>query len=484
MNGHLEITPVNREIEQIPLAETSPHSLSFADPNGRMFWWGSDLYRGIFPARAGFYSHLFDKGIVQQLVEMKLLVETERTDLALECFGLVVKHRQLPIVSYAFEWPSLMLKEAALAVLDLEIELLKNGLGLQDCHPWNVLFDGTKPVFVDFGSIVKAWGNDLWEANGEFFKFYVYPLQTMARGNTRIARWLLHDHENGISQIEADLLTRRLGDAARVKIRSVFREAKKFLPRGVHSAISSSWKALDEGVSGRSPRFFESRNGYLRRLRERVENIETPTAQTGWSSYYNDAFPQLAPSSNWNAKHNSVYETVRTLKPQTVLDIAANCGWYSMMVAQLGVNVVATDLDEECINQLFRDAKAKQLQIQPLVLDFCNPSPGIGINNQVLLPATERLKCEMVLALALVHHLVFSSHMTFDQIAQGLAALSVESLLVEFVPKEDLYVRDWWTAEKSWYTIEEFKKSLQRYYDSITLLPSYPNPRVLLLCER
>ena len=47
-----------------------------------------------------------------------------------------------------------MLRDAALLTLDLNIALLDYDCMLQDAYPWNVLFDSSQPVFVDFTSIV------------------------------------------------------------------------------------------------------------------------------------------------------------------------------------------------------------------------------------------------------------------------------------------------------------------------------------------
>lgn len=469
---------------QIPLAEISWHDLSFADPNGRLFSWQGELHRGIKTERTSFYARLFDEGIIQQLVERKLFVETERTSMSLEGFGMVVKHRRLPFVSYPFEWPAPMLKQAALTVLDLEMALLERGLGLQDCHPWNVLFDATQPLFVDFGSIVPAGGNALWEANGEFFRYYSYPLQVMASGNTRIARWLLHDHHEGISQIEADCLARRPGAGLKEKARDVFRRVGKSLPSGVVGALSRSFNTVDQTVSGRAPRPFESRADYLRRLRMAVENIKFPRLKSEWSGYYDDSFPSFTPSDDWDPKHHSVYKVVSDLKPETLFDIGSNRGWYSMMAARHGVKVIASDVDDQCISQLFFDAAEGRLSVHPIILDIRDPSPGAGLCNQELAPATQRLKCEMVMALALVHHMVFKFHMNFDQFVRCVSELTTKDLLVEFVPREDRYVKEWWTPAKSWYTLEGFKESLLHYYSSVTLLPSHPEPRVLLLCRQ
>ena len=191
---------------EIPPEEVEFHPLSFADTNGRVFWWKGELYRGISPERKDLYNKLLEPGIVQNLIKKGLLVETEVSSFSMNDYPLVLKHRVVPFVSYVYEWPSLMLKDAALALIEIAMELAKEGLSLQDAHPWNMLFNGSKPIYVDFGSIAPARPDTLWRAADEFYRFFVYPLQLMSHGYSRIARWLLHDYEQGVFQFECEAL--------------------------------------------------------------------------------------------------------------------------------------------------------------------------------------------------------------------------------------------------------------------------------------
>src|SRR5262249_12313568 len=99
------------------------------------------------------------------------------------------------------EWCAPMLKDAALAILDLLLELDSLGLTLKDGHPWNVLFDAHKPVYVDLTSIIPSSGPD-WPGLDEFSRFCIYPLFMMANGNDRAARCLMAEYE-GVTRSEA-----------------------------------------------------------------------------------------------------------------------------------------------------------------------------------------------------------------------------------------------------------------------------------------
>src|SRR5690349_8400138 len=129
------------------------HAHSFADDAGRLFWRGPQLCRGINAEHAPFIAHLFDDSVIDDLVERGLLIESELTDLAVDRYAMIVRHRVVPFVSYPNEWCAAMLKDAALTIIDLVTELSRRGLTLKDAHPWNLLFDFTRPVYVDLTSI-------------------------------------------------------------------------------------------------------------------------------------------------------------------------------------------------------------------------------------------------------------------------------------------------------------------------------------------
>jgi hypothetical protein len=117
-------------------------------------------------------------------------------------------------------------------------------------------------------------------------------------------------------------------------------------------------------------------------------------------------------------------------------------------------------------------------------MDFSNPSPGYGLCNEWFLPASQRFKCDLVLALALVHHLVFKTQLRFEQIVAGLGSFVGRALLVEFISPDDRFAGEWVTSEHDWYTQENFEKVLRQSFRKITRYPSNVETRVLLLCEK
>src|SRR5919198_1873929 len=149
-------------MDRIPHDEVKFHPHSFADADGRLFWWQGELYRGLGAEWATLFRRLLQQGIIQRLIDKGLLVETEPTALTMDGYEMVVRHRLLPFVSYPEEWCPAMLKDAALALTELLTELAKVGLTLKDSHPWNVLFDQGRPVYVDLTSITSIKDPGVW----------------------------------------------------------------------------------------------------------------------------------------------------------------------------------------------------------------------------------------------------------------------------------------------------------------------------------
>lgn len=418
------------------------HPSSYADPHGRVFTAEGRLYRAIPAESAAVVSQLFDSGVVDILVARQLIVPTRRTALQVEGFALVLEHDRVPFVSYPYEWSAEMLRAAAVHTLRLLEELARHGLTLRDAHGWNLVFEGCRPVFIDFGSIIAATPGGPWRAEQEFQEYFLHPLAMMGAGHDRLARALLRDYEQGIS----------LQNCATIVGLGV--------PQRPPEAPAFAW------------------------YRELISGYVFPSAGTTWSAYYNDSFPALTPEPAWSGKHRAVHALLQQFRPATVLDVGSNRGWYALLAAASGARVVAFDNDPICIDQLYREAAARGVDVQPLVMSFVSPSPGYGLGRGVMASAADRLPCELVLALAVVHHLVFKMHLNFERIAEGLAVYARQTLIVEFPPAEDVHVSNWMLDQYHWYTQENFVAELRRHFSKVSVVPSDPAPRVLLVCER
>jgi hypothetical protein len=458
---------------RVPPEEIQVHPLSFVDPNGRLFWWSGDLYRAISNGEADRYKGLFEDQIVQQLVESGFLVGSDLTELSLEGFPLVIRHHALPFPSYPTEWCGPMLQEAALLVLDLQKELSSRGMQLQDAHPWNVLFDGPKPYYVDLGSIVPAKG-EAWLAMDEYVRFFLNPLLLFSQGHGRIARWLLNEFD-GVRQFEVEALIRPPASWIHLLKSQFFAKARRSLP----ASLKPIGRKLSNAVRGSRLKSSQGSRNNLDEVRERVKEISFQQWSTDWSEYCSQ-FPELANVDSWNEKQRNVYSIVEKIRPRTVLDLGTNKGWFAQAAAQLGCDVVAIDVDEPSISALYRTALSSGLSIQPLLTDL-RMAKGTGFRNQI--PAAQRFRCEMILCLALLHHLVLKQGLGLAQVVDMLLEFRPEYLLLEFVPPEDDHVR-LWKFDPGRYSEKLLLDVLESRFRKVSRFPSSPRPRLLFLCER
>ncbi len=477
--------------QQIPSAEVKFHPHSFGDCHVRLFQWQGQLYRGICPEGAPFFAKLFQDGIIQKLSEKGLLIESELTPLILDNYKMVIRHRKLRFASYPNEWCAAMFKDAALTLLDLAIELANQGLTLGDAHPWNLLFDIDKchPVFVDLGSVAVI--NDAtWRVYDEFCRFCLYPLLLMSCGQPRISRLLMCE-DDGVSKSD---LSRWMPERSQVGISSkvsVLSRVESALRETLPAAYRQQLKKRLSGMGLLGQRFLKSPShedilgnmrekshlSFLQTVRCEVESIVLP------SKYPTSEISELI-STNDFLKQQTIYKILSELQPETVLDVGSGGGQYSKLAAALGSKAIALDIDDTCITQLYAEARAKLLPILPLVMDFTKPTPARGLANHWAIAATERFQCEMVLALGVVDRIVLVQRLNFDQIVEGLAQFSTRWAVVEFIPREDPTISRLWTERVSWYTLDQFVDSLQKRFSKVTVLPSDPEPRVLLLCEK
>lgn len=459
---------------------------SYVDPNARVFEWQGEIYRAISLEKKDFYQSLLKDEVFINLQRKNWVVQSNFTDYSLDGYAFVVKHRRIPFISYCVEWPALMLKDAALLTLDICQELAKHNLSLQDAYPWNIYFDLNHPTFIDVGSIVSAPEDLVWTPYQQFCQFFLYPLYLSSAGLSQAARLQLFDYLQGVSEIN---LVKLLPFFYKIRHPKIFSRVifpywlEKLFPNAPEK-MQKKLEFITKEISKRDY-FSKLRAKFFKELRNETQNIKIPIFKSNWYKYYGSDFSDsLESSSGWNPKQKVIADILDRLKPKTVLDIACNRGWYAMLAAVKGAAVVAFEKDEHCVNQLYLDAKKKNLRILPLVMDVLNPTPAFGWNAKQFPSALKRLSCEMVLVLALVHHLVFRQWQNFDRIVETLSDFTKEWLLVEFPLPEDEKVRGMWTDRCAWYNLNNFISSLKVKFEVKEVIDSYPLTRKLLLCKK
>jgi len=484
------------------------------DAAGEVFIGSNKILRGIYPGGGELYRRVLRTYEEHDLFRLGI-VPTRESDDEFQPdldFELLLEHERIPFVSYPHEWPAPMLQAAAVFHIDLYLELMAYNLTIKDWHPYNILFKGVEPIFIDFTSIIPVENlqqeeyltppfvplpfRRLWDTTSAylyemhrrmFVPYFLLPLYIMSRGRHRTAR------------------TRMLGTTLNASD-SVIRKDEVFSGASLGRLGYDFWewrKRLTLIERDRSkPRFW-------RTVREEVSRLKVAVTQSDYSGYYESKNEDASfePSPDWTDKQRVVYEALRRFKPDTVLDVAGNTGWFAMLAARQGCRVVSFDVDEACVDRLYERALNEKLPILPLAMDLTNPTPDIfpkkyeneAGQNQIrgdfplLLAAEKRLKCDLVLALAIAHHLALGYGQDFSQILGLLSAFSGKYLVLEFVPKEDELVAvepEFFPALNAnpggfdWYTLENLRSELDRRYTDVEVRESFPQSRKILICSK
>jgi len=357
-----------------------------------------------------------------------------------------------------------MLKDAALTILELAIALAERGLSLRDAHPWNVLFDWSRPVYVDLTSIMPDEHARNWRAYDEFCRFCYYPLILMAHGQERIARSLLPEYDG--------ILRSDLAAVMRGSLLSGF-VASRLFKRGVNSLRS----LIRNGNS-------QSMLPFLKEVKSSIEALHLPSYKSAHRKRLNDTISSSRFQTNGMTLMLSIRKILERLRPGTLLDLSRGPAWTSIVPACMGLNVVSADTNLARITALYDMAHYKNLPILPLIIDFVKPTPAMGYSSHYSIAANERLKCDLVLALGLTNTLHVDNHLTFDLIAEGLSSFSKRWLVVGCDNCEENNASPAINHLGEHFSLRDFKDSLLKRFRTVSVVSSDPKWGVLLLCEK
>ncbi|MCP4535629.1 MAG: hypothetical protein GY832_00610 [Chloroflexi bacterium] len=433
---------------KLKLSEIEFDRGSVVDPSGIVFHYDGRVFRAIPADYAPVYKEFLQSDFIQNIFDAGL-IETWISDIELEGFELVVEHKKVPVLSCWTEWCSTMIHDATITICKLNLELCRHGYITKDTQPGNVQFIDGKAYWIDFGSIVPLRAQGTFSF-GDFRDHSLLPLWLLSKGCHNLGKQIYREVGKGYFKTQS---TRRPFRWIPLKY--------TFIRLG---ARNNTLAALDK-------------------LLEYVNNLSVKPLRSVWTDYGQGGMPPVNRPDQFKEKASAVYRLLQRLTPGTLLDVAGNKGWHAELAASMGHRAISFDIDDASVCDLYRRVKANQLPILPLVLNFLYPTApySVGLGKQ---SAFERLRSDTVLVLALVHHLVFKEQMRFEPIAEIISRYTGKYALVEFVPRDDQYVRKWLKPYHYWYSLDNFVKSMERHFLTIEIHESWPEPRKLLLCSK
>ena len=374
-----------------------------------------------------------DSSLRQRLEQRGEMVTTTVEDENAASNALKLIHPRIPVITYPWEWTPGQWLAAADLTLTLCEEALNHGWILKDATPLNILFVGTKPVLVDVLSFEKHTpGNSIWLAYGQYMRTFLLPLLM-----TRLLHWPLaltlfkRDGYEPSDLYSALNFGQRLSPAALFPITLPTLLEKRDDKRNGEGGKKASVALKEPGLA------LHLLRGTLRGLRRRTRKALPNEARSEWSEYTSTLTHYTAQESA--EKTTFVRSVLETLKPARVLDIGANTGEFSALAASTGASVVALERDAAAADRLYKRAIAQQLDILAIHADLARPTPAVGWDNSESTSLLSRLEgqFDLVLLLAVIHHLLLMEQIPLDAIIALLHGMARSHLLVEWVPVED-----------------------------------------------
>jgi hypothetical protein len=395
---------------------------SFRDPASRVFYRGDDVYRMLSDPAAEDWEALAGTRFFKEWTEAGRIVGTRPVH---EDGRLLLAHDRIPVWTYPYEWSFSMLKAAALLHLDLLDAALDEGMTIKDATPYNVQFVGADPVFVDVGSFRRYEQGEPWLGYGQFCRQFLYPLMLRAHAGIDFQP-MLRGSLDGISPAEARAVMRgrrvwRPGVMMDVVMQARADRAMADSRRDVRKELGSAGFTADMIKANTT------------RLRKVLAKTKWQPTHSTWSDYSECGHV----ATQRTIKKSFVTSVAGQRRHYVVWDLGANDGFFSRLAAGHADSVVSLDSDELVVDRLFRDlATNGPRNVLPMVFDLSDPSPGLGWRGRERRPLEARAKPDLVLMLAVVHHLVVAGNVPLAEVIDWLRSLDAE-VVFEWVPPDD-----------------------------------------------
>ncbi len=344
-------------------------------------------------------------------------------------WAAALEHAEIPVVSYPSEWTFSMLRDAALLHLGLLERSVAEGMITKDASAFNVQFVGSRPVFIDVGSFTKIRPGEPWYGFRQFCEHFLNPLVLHVHGRVSLPD-SLRGTVNGLSPATtARLLPRR------AKMRpSLFTTVVLHAKAEKRLAGRDSDMAGALGRAGAGPELITAQ---IRRLRRIVESLGRESAKSEWSGYTERSHYSAAALS---AKEDFVARCIEATRPTQVLDLGANDGAFSRLAVHRGAQCsVATDSDAVVVDRLYSElAASRDGRILPLCVDLTDMAGGQGWAGRQRAWLLDRVRPDLVLCLALIHHLAITASIRVTAIVDLLAGLHVPVVLEVPLPDDPM----------------------------------------------
>ncbi|MEY3690837.1 MAG: hypothetical protein RJB57_492, partial [Actinomycetota bacterium] len=436
---------------------------SFRDPLSRVFVGPDTVVRAFTAAGKADLDGVWHKKSVQAALASGDLISSSVVDPASVGLGApwaaAMTHPRVPFISYPYEWTFSMLKDAALLQLRLTRAALADGVGLKDATPYNVQFIGSRPQFIDAGSFEVRRKSDPWYGYRQFCEMFLYPLMLQSYLGVGFQPFL-RGAVNGISP-----------DTMRKLLPASLRHPRKGRLTHVvlHAAAQNRFADSDTDVKKEAAKAGMSAavlDATLRKLEKLVGSLTLGDRKSTWSEYTERAHYT---ENSLDEKERFVRDAVASSRRRLVFDIGCNDGRFSHIASAHTDHVVAMDADPLVVDRLYNSLRSQgNEKILPLYVDMSDSGGGIGWRGKERPGVFDRGRPDIVLYLAVIHHVAITFNIPVSAQLDMLADLAPE-IVIEMPHADDPMVRKLLTNKRegihSDFNLDEFERLLKERFD-------------------
>lgn len=425
--------------------EWNPLSLG-ADNFGRVFCNGGKIYRALTVEGAKRYHDFVSSDLLMNLINLKYIPNTVVSELHIPGFELVLEHERVDPFIMPYEWTFTMFQDAALFMLEFNVFLRQYGYQTMDGHPYNIVFKGCTPVFIDLGSIVPILQKTKWQGLDEFKCSMINYIDIWANSGSFFIQSFLNNVMNTMSEVDY------------LKFRSIYSVG----------SMSKKTSTIVSFLKKKSVRLLKRENKVemkgtlnLEEIKEYVKSFTRNEKTTLWNNYHQEYITDLEILKT--PRFSRIIEIVDHLEDaETLIDLGANMGVVSRLILTNThiTHCVCADYDEDAVDKLYMSIKGSVLgsKISPMHLNFVYSNNPLG-RESTMPYANGRCKSDIVMALAVTHHLLLSQNVNIDYLFEVIAKYANKYVLIEFMPLGLWYSGCVKVDVPAWYTLEWFRES-------------------------
>ena len=452
------------------------NNISYRDTAARVIKKESGYYRYIFHEYKAEYENLMQSGLYEELTKKGLLIEHQEIELDTDDPKVykLLHPSQIPFQSYPFEWSYIQWRKAILAYLRINNIALKYGMILKDATPYNFYLTGGKAVMFDTSSFIFFRDNDSWNAYRQFCEEFLSPIVLMHYNGSEWSKLSMAN----LRGIPLSFVSKQLPLKSWLNLTTL-----------LHIHLHSKYSSINESINLRSKNHKGFTLEKIKSLQKMIFNTilgwDKPYQyQSHWLKYYEN---DIESPEYLKDKEAIIRKWIEIIKPTSVLDLGANTGKFSFIAAEYAKKVICLEEDEKCVSEIEKKINDKIFNnIYTLIGNIAEPSPSIGLLNVETETIYSRANSDLVMGLALVHHLHINEKFSFEQIVIMFRKFANKYLIIEFIHKSDPKMALLIKGRKINlinYNLEDFIKNFSKLFEIIEIAELNGSNRALYLLK-